>query len=144
MKNYISAEEFLSLDKEVQKAFIDWWKPKRFDLFNCIPHGMENRENLSILNYYTNTRGIEFYYLGFDGILKSECIPLLQTHQLIDFIEEKTNYKINITYCSEGYYLEKVITDEFYENIIDEFLGHDLMNALFKISIIIAKQITQD
>jgi hypothetical protein len=30
---YISAEEFLKQDKEVQKVFLDWWKPSIGDLF---------------------------------------------------------------------------------------------------------------
>lgn len=31
---YISAEEFLKQPKEVQKVFIDWWKPSQGDLYS--------------------------------------------------------------------------------------------------------------
>ncbi|NYC91917.1 hypothetical protein [Clostridium beijerinckii] len=32
---YISADEFLKQDKEIQKVFLDWWKEnvKQYDLF---------------------------------------------------------------------------------------------------------------
>ncbi len=29
---YISAEEFLKQDKNVQDVFLYWWEPKEFDL----------------------------------------------------------------------------------------------------------------
>lgn len=141
MKSYISAEEFLSLDKEIQKVFIDWWNPKHLDKvnFNNFECPLFINDKIFIITY--DEAGD---CLSPEVVEKCDLIPLLQMHQLIAFIEEKTNCRLNITYCSEGYYIEKVISDEFYENIIDEFLGDNLLDALFKIAVEISKQITQD
>ena len=31
--NYISAEQFLKQSEKIQKAFMDWWKPEKYNLF---------------------------------------------------------------------------------------------------------------
>lgn len=97
MKNYIDAKTFLEQSEKVQRVFMEWWieRIKIGDLFN----------------YGDLIRCIQGEYKIKDIKDKKErYIPLLQLHQLIDFIEEKTNTKTEICFLFE---------DEAYrENII--------------------------
>lgn len=79
-KNFISAEEFLKQNKKVQETLIKWWKPQTGDLiYNTI---------FLVINYLDeNYKEVSKTYKEF---LIETNIPLLQMHQLIDFIEETT------------------------------------------------------
>ena len=44
---FISTEQFLKLDKEVQKVFIDWWKVEIGDLFKY-NYGYSNIEIINL------------------------------------------------------------------------------------------------
>lgn len=88
---YISKEEFLKQPKEVQEVFIGWWKPSFGDLWYCQERRFEER--LGVVNF--NTGAIDKY----------SCTPLFTLQQLIDFIEEKTGGRVEITMGAlEGYY----------------------------------------
>ncbi|MFT8352194.1 hypothetical protein [Clostridium saccharoperbutylacetonicum] len=85
---FISKEEFLKQDIDIQIAFMEWWTPKVGDLF------------------YTNEYGIELYLdkkvkgmFGTDGFYTSKkVIPLLTEGQIRKFVEDK-GYGIELQYC---------------------------------------------
>lgn len=96
---YISAEEFLKQPVEVQKAFVDWWKPRIFDLYHVEFKDEEeiSSKNLSISQEDINEFGIDFFPNGIDG----NVFPLLSEGQLRTFIEDKTESKILRIFLNE-------------------------------------------
>lgn len=99
MKNFITAEEFLKLPKEVQNEIVSWWKPSIGDLFawneeanSQYMHEVNCCSSVNIVDITTKNKGIE---LG-------DRIPLLQIHHLIEFLEDKTGYVVDISFCG-GY-----------------------------------------
>ncbi|NFI80975.1 hypothetical protein FDB14_15270 [Clostridium botulinum] len=113
---YISAEEFLKQPVEVQNVFLEWWKPSEGDLF-------------------TNDILGGFGVITQDKLFKNGLIPLLTEGQLRNFIEHKINKKVDIIhYINEGYILV-VDEDIDYSN-----LGHDLLQAYWKVAIEIASK----
>lgn len=125
MKNYISAEEFLSLDKEVQKVFIDCIKPQEGDLYST-----RSQYDVFDVVVFTDGRivqGMERDFIIGPIKIDYDYIPLLQMHQLIAFIEEKTESKIDIKYNKIGY--------KIYLNELDTFMITDkdnILDALFE------------
>lgn len=93
---FITAEQFLEQSKEVQKVFWEQWKPSIGDLVSIkdmfgIPHIsciLSEDEETLVRNSYKEQR----------------CIPLLTAGPLIQFIEDKTGLKINISPSLEGKY----------------------------------------
>lgn len=81
---YISAKEFLKQPHKVQKVLQQWFiekfeKSNEFDLFNY------NGEDLCYKNILD--RNCDFYV--------EDCIPLLTEGQIRQFIEDKTNCKVD-------------------------------------------------
>lgn len=135
---YISAEEFLKQPKEVQKVFLDWWKPKFGDLasFKGISkHCLGTKEDYCFVNEYNEEReqdqyedsyGIELYNMfcigndfskyGFSFKSKFDVIPLLSEGQLRQFIEDKT---ISSMSCRFEKYENMFITDAHYIVLYD-------------------------
>lgn len=137
---FISTEEFLKQDKKIQKVFIDWWKPQLFDLYifdkRIIEIVRTSDENM-ILPCKSNNIWEE----------KKHCIPLFTEGQLREFIEDKTNSKIDMMFFKKGYDIELFSTgklqDEF-EAISAEYefeeLPCDLLQAYWKVALEIAKE----
>ncbi|NFE85858.1 hypothetical protein FC754_17490 [Clostridium botulinum] len=120
---YISAEEFLKQPVEVQKIFIDWWKPQ-IDSYDIVQHIIT--EEISLAGYYQ-----DFYESGF--------VSLLTEGQLRKFIEDKTLSKITMLYMFSGGYdliLNYLDSDETYRN-----LGCNLLQAYWKVACEIAKEV---
>lgn len=86
--NYITAEQFLSLPKEVQEVFIDWWEPRMHDLFLSQVGELGNMEccieDNHTLEAVTKSKGIYKF-------------PLFRLDQLWEFIEEVTEDKVYVT-----------------------------------------------
>ena len=113
---FISAEEFLKQDEDVQRVFADYFEHKEM-LF----------EDGSI------------YFGPFDYLYTT---PLLTEGDLREFIEDKTGGIETIEhYIGIGEYDIKTLplVDGIYDNDIYEDLGDDLLQAYWKIAIEIAK-----
>lgn len=110
MGNYISSEEFLNQSVKVRKTLIEWWKPQRLDLIN-------DGEIDNVISYVI---GGEIHFRGREcGINanKYQVTVLLQMHQLIQFIEDKTKCKVNIEHgCGNQIYIDlsETIENECY------------------------------
>ncbi|MBN1079295.1 hypothetical protein FDB55_06885 [Clostridium botulinum] len=142
---YISAEEFLKQPVEVQKVFIDWWKPSDGDIYWWIKD--KYIDYSCNFNFMNNT---DVNNLKED----KEIIPLLTEGQLREFIEYKTSGIIDIGYYgdSEGGYEIKIykldykkdfiLDDETgrFENYTFEELGKDLLQAYWKVACEIVKE----
>lgn len=137
---YISAEEFLGQPVEVQKVFLDWWKPSLGDLV-CVDtgkfadvdiyNGLPYRKNL-ILKCLENERDIE--------LLEYDC-PLLVEGQLRQFIEDKTDCKLEVMYI-KGYSIRLSRNNPEGKNVIfsKRFLEKDLLKSYWKVALEIAKE----
>lgn len=129
---FITAEQFLKQDKEVQKVFIDWWEPSEFDVYSIKEDLSSHRVCKSDIEDYKND---ELY-----NIKSGYCIPLLTEGQLRKFIEDKTNMNINLDYiCSEcGYSIVLTCYDRNSKPFID--LGNNILQAYWKVAIQIAEE----
>jgi hypothetical protein len=110
--DYIDIDKFLNQSEEVQKAFKDWWKPKRGDLF-FIDNYKEYNPNHSIIE--TNSDNTVGYCDYVDGSLEISYVkikdiePLLTEGQLRKFIESKINSPvIPYYYLDEGYIINNI------------------------------------
>ncbi|NEZ47795.1 hypothetical protein FDF74_11445 [Clostridium niameyense] len=146
---YISAEEFLSQPKSIQKVFLNWWQPEFGDLFlddysdcdsminivGCVPINKKHFEDHSGDIHY-----------------KTELtIPLFSEGQLRQFIEDKTSCILETNYEGREYkkikepgycvYLRKG-TDEDYIYPFENFeeLGDDLLQAYWQVACKIAEK----
>ncbi len=132
MDNFISDTEFLKLDKKVQEVFIEWWKPGIGDLVHCDAFG------IGAITENTNVG----YELSFVLNRLDKFIPLLQMHQLISFIEEKTGGILDISYDKNincGYDIH------VYDNnvmLIEQRmrLGHNRLKALWKVAVRVVEE----
>lgn len=121
---FISSEEFLKQDKDVQKVFLDYFKGKEGIYFDGIG---------TIKGY-----GELFTNLG--------IIPALTEGQLRKFIEDKTNDIVLFDYDDLGnnksWYIHK--TCKAYDVVGNKNLGNDLLQAYWKVAIEIAKHEYQE
>ena len=128
---FISAEEFLKEDKEVQEAFIDWWKPERGDLFQY-NYGYSNIEIINIKSIKEDVKESKY---------SAHIIPLLTEGQLRKFVEDKTDSTLDFDYAIDHYEIfllsknECIAKDKLFDN-----LGDDLLQAYWKVAVQIAKE----
>lgn len=118
--NFISAEEFLKQSEKVQNKLIEWWEPQIGDI-------LVNKNNN--INSTIEVINDEIIAGKVYEVKNKPFIPLLQTHQLIQFIEDEINKKIEIHHYSGGY-----------EILDNDDLGNDLLQALWQVTIQIAEE----
>ena len=118
---FISLEEFLKQDEEVQKVFLDYFKGKEGLYFNGIG---------TIKGY-----GKLFTNLG--------VIPALTEGQLRKFIEDKTGGIETIEHFKEYAIRTLHLVGGIYGNDIYVNLGNNLLQAYWKVAIEIAKRETR-
>ena len=137
---FISAEQFLKEDKEVQEVFINWWKPSTGDLFK------EGKGKYALYKaVYISPNNIGdtnvFCALSEDRFYKKEkVVPLLTEGQLRQFIEDKTGYRMLPDYNDEeGYsvwlYRKKGELKNKYRK-----LGGNLLQAYWEVAVQIARE----
>lgn len=136
---FIKVEQFKEQPIEVQKVFLDWWKPSVGDLFTWI---YQDKHDMSELGCCCSELQAEITDKNKN---LDNRIPLFTEGQLRKFIEDKTECKTDTTfYIYDGYDIE--ITKPHY---IDgycltqrtfEDLGKDLLQAYWKVACTIAKE----
>jgi len=133
---YVLAKQFMSETKEIQKSSISWWKPQIGDLY-C------DLNAFGIGNISCILTADELEVIETDKIL-NYFVPLFQIHQLIKFIEDKTECKIEMDYYEEGVsiYLNSLGKDglSHYKFGPFENLGFDLLKALWEVACKIVSQ----
>lgn len=137
---FISAEEFLKQPIEVQKVFLDWWKPSFGDLFSTkviydeIDVIIETTEN-AIWGMNINFYDTEERYVS--KILKP--FPLLTEGQLRKFIEDNC-LKIEIQSYEDGEY---TLTTFLHGSKHKQIDCDKLLQAYWKVALEIAKEKVQ-
>lgn len=138
---FITVEQFKEQPVEIQKVFIDWWKPSELDLVS-IPFAE------SILCKYRYPTTIEYYEHEGENIistiderklLKSKATPLFTEGQLRKFIEDNTRYKIESNLYRNGYDIYLCEDDGCYIKAY-ESVDKDLLQAYWKVACMIARE----
>ena len=128
--NFISEKKFLKEDKEIQKMFIDWWKPEIGDLFKY-NYGYSNIE---IINLKSIKEDVE------ESKYSAHIIPLLTLEQLVKFVEDITGYSMLFDYNDyEGYSVQLCSEEKELKNKYRR-LGKDLLQAYWKVAVQIARE----
>lgn len=129
---FITVEQFKEQPKEVQKVFLDWWKPSVGDIFQFETVVFDNND--STIGVIGSKRQIK---IAEDGKGKYR-MPLFTEGQLRKFIEDKLNIKaqFSIHFLTLDYVM---ITDDS-----DKMWIHtgtdDLLQAYWKVACMIAKE----
>lgn len=130
----ISVEQFKLADKTVQSEIIKWWKPSEYDIvanFSSTGFVKEIGES-GVLCYWSNEKYEKWQQ-------KEELIPLLTVGQLIEFIESKTEYYLEIKYDESndyGYIFNIGLRDmKHYSRYVD------LLKALWELAEVICEKI---
>jgi hypothetical protein len=136
---YIKLEQFKSLEEDVQKVFLNWWKPKRYDLYidsndlsqvECLDFVHENEEGILYFSMRDNISELE------------DMVPLLNKGQLGEFIEDKTDKSMEIKISKWKYKehepVEISVIDRKHDLFYKEYGG--LLQALWKVALEIAKE----
>lgn len=107
---YIASNQFILQPKEVQKAFLDWWKPSIGDLFLWIQpranfHGsFVDQTTIKLIDYdIMSSINLDMWSetcMAYNSITDYP-IPLLTEGQLRKFIEVKIQGKIEFVYVSK-------------------------------------------
>lgn len=123
---FISAEEFLKQNEEIQKVLFEWWEN------DCSSYDLITFVNDKYPRFYCDLE----YGENYEGL-----IPLLTEGQIRRFIEDKTGYKVvllnNLALPIEIWLINKdgnrrIFTDK-----------HDVLQAYWKVAIEIAKHETR-
>lgn len=85
---YIKPKDFLKQSKEIQKVFLDWWKPSIGDIYCNIYNNQIN--NILVIN------SVQLQSSTFADDIKQFGFLLFTESQLRRFIEDKTGGKIEI------------------------------------------------
>ena len=118
---FITAEQFLKEDKEVQEIFRNWW----FKINGLKIAFKIDLEDIIFIN----------------GETRKDIYPLLTEGQLRKFIEDKTGCYIDISHNSMDTCIQ--LCDKEDEYPIEEwewqYLSNDLLQAYWKVAVEIAK-----
>ena len=136
---YISAEEFLKQPVEIQKVFLDWWKPNIGDLFTWIKNNEEHESDLRKMECCNSENIVEMTNI-FKGINDGDRIPLLTEGQLRQFIEDKTGFKVEVRLTGYTDIDTYDISFGFGEKGVMRNLGTDLLQAYWAVALEIAKE----
>ena len=127
---FVNAEQFLKLDKEVQKVFIDWWKVEIGDLFKY-NYGYSNIETINLKSIKEDVEESKY---------SAHIIPLLTLEQLVKFVEDITGYRMLPDYNDhEGYSVWLYCKEGELKNKYRR-LGKDLLQAYWEVATKVAKE----
>lgn len=136
---YIEPKLFLEQPKEVQKVFLDWWKPEKFDL---VIHSIAIKYNKpSIIVKKKNDYHIEI--AGDDGVtitVKNDLIPLFTESQLRKFIEDKSKESVYTGTTFGGDRFIETEYEDFTSIRREEIMDKDLLKAYWKYACRLVKE----
>ena len=121
---FISAEEFLKQDEEVQKVFLDWFENEA-----CSYDIVVFKNDLQYVTFYGDIE----YQESFN--YEDRYIPLLTEGQIREFIEDKIHAKIRIIPTNIGYRIMWLS-----EKLIDKCYEGNLLQVYWQVAVEIAKE----
>ena len=138
---FITVEQFQEQPEEVQKVFLDWWKPKKLDVFVTL-------DRYTYLADKYEDECIKPIYVSDMWYQKEYCIPLFTEGQLRKFIEDKTDGIVKLVQwhihdsqvSKRGYAIDILRKNEYHVTYHYKDLGEDLLQAYWKVACEIAKE----
>lgn len=131
---FITVEQFKEQPVEVQKVFLDWWKPRIGDIFIFNTDEYDNSDsNIGVLGSIKQiniTRRSKGKYR----------IPLFTEGQLRKFIEDKTNGKVESYYAWDYYTIAIRNTGCGGDDPQCDTEETNLLQAYWKVACMIAKE----
>ena len=131
---YITVEQLGEQPKEIQKVFLDWWEPQQGDLVYLETCG----DSIVLVGESLNGRMVMSLDQYEDVYNKDEVIPLFTLQQLWDFIEDKINYPVTVTYLVDEYWIQ---TDDWWNKEDTCFSDGDKLQAFWKCACEVAKSV---
>lgn len=140
---FITVEQFKEQSIEIQKVFLDWWKPSVGDLYcNEFLINFEG-DKIQKLEVVTNITDINYI----KDVSEFLCV-LLTESQLRRFIEDKTNGIVKLIQwhiedsqiSKRGYAIDILRKNEYHVTYHYKDLGEDLLQAYWKVACMIAKE----
>lgn len=110
---FIKLEQFKSLDENIQKVLLSWWKPKRYDLYI----DASDLSQVECLDYIKdNDEGVIYHSMRDNMSIIQDMIPLFTEGQLRQIIQNKFSgdVKVELEWSNDGYIINVVseINDE--------------------------------
>lgn len=138
---FIKLEQFKALDETIQQVLLNWWKPKRYDLY-IDSNDLSQVECLDYIN--DSDEGIMHHSMRDNMSEKEDMIPLFTEGQLRQFIEDKRKCK-NVELLSNIEYGEyyAMLYKDIYSGCTEyEYynLGNDKFYAYWKVALEIVKE----
>ena len=140
---FITVEQFKEQPKEVQKVFLDWWKPSIGDIY-CNEFLLNfDGDRIQKLEVVTNMTDVDYI----KDVSEFLCV-LLTEGQLRVFIEDKTNGVVKNTQwhieddgvSKRGYSIYLLTKNDYDVMYHYKDLGEDLLKAYWKVACMIAKE----
>lgn len=142
---FITVEQFKEQPVEVQKVFLDWWKPSVGDIYSFI----------DLEEYSNDTCLIQCLSSSIQIIVASNCkhegnrIPLFTEGQLRKFIEDKSNGIVKLIQwhiedsqiSKRGYAIDILRKNEYHVTYHYKDLGEDLLKAYWKVACMVTKEV---
>jgi len=146
---FITVEQFKEQPIEVQKVFLDWWKPSIGDIYVFINCVIENKlgciedkfDSVQIKKYVKDDT--KNYVIDSNN----KICPLFTEGQLRKFIEDKIESKLMIEYtCCENIVIKLAKTNktngcfEVYKKYIFQENKYNLLETYWRVACIVAKE----
>ena len=134
---FITVEQFKEQPKEVQKVFLDWWKPNNGDIYLDV---YENNNVMECCHHIKFMNNEDVKNMKEDG----DAIPLFTEGQLRKFISDKLcceNIEViaNVLTCQYEMNLYTKISSLICERQIER-LGDNILQAYWKAACMVAKE----
>lgn len=138
---FITAEQLKEQPKEIQKVFLDWWKPSNGDIYLDV---YMNNKVIECCHHIKFMNNEDINYMKEDN----DAIPLFTEGQLRKFIEDKTSGIVKLIQwhiedgqiSKRGYVIDILRKNEYHVTYHYQDLGGDLLQAYWKVACIIAKE----
>ena len=143
---FITVEQFKEQPKEVQKVFLDWWKPSIGDIFQFVNVPFNNDDStIGVIGSKSQIKIVE----NGKGVYR---FPLFTEGQLREFIEDKTNGVVKNTQwhieddgvSKRGYSIYLLTKNDYDVMYHYKDLGEDLLQAYWKVACMIVKEEVDD
>lgn len=128
---FITVEQFQEQPKEVQKVFLDWWKPSNGDIYLDV---YKNNNVIECCHHIKFMNNEDVEHMKVDN----DAIPLFTEGQLRKFIEDKENIKVQSMF--DIFSLEYALLINSKGTMLARTGTDDLLEAYWKVACMVAKE----
>ena len=129
---FITVEQFKEQPKEVQKVFLDWWKPSNGDIYLDI---YKNNNVIECCHHIKFMNNEDVEHMKVDN----DAIPLFTEGQLRKFIEDKLNIKLQSMF--DLFSSEYALLINAKGNMLIRTGTDDLLQAYWKVACMVTKEV---